>query len=205
VWRDLAVAESAPKKNWAWYCQILDYVPFNRLVLAKIDGEFIEKIPRNHWSEGVRTLPQAAFDRILELARCTAPISLALPNPQGVSIEEAVSPLILSRKRDPLAPGPFDGPPQPRYSRSALIVGRQAEEIVHRYLKEHARELGARNIRWIAAEGSTPGWDLQYETVNRQIIAVEVNPANTGVIACGWLSGGKTAAGAPKLWGAVRR
>lgn len=60
VWRDDAIPVSRPKKNWAWYCQILDYVPFQTPVRAKIGGSFIETIPRNHWSEGVRKLPQDA-------------------------------------------------------------------------------------------------------------------------------------------------
>jgi hypothetical protein len=39
---------------------------------------------------------------------------------------------------------------------------------------EHSEALGAKNIRWISREGLTPGWDLQYETHDGQVIAVDV-------------------------------
>jgi hypothetical protein len=38
----------------------------------------------------------------------------------------------------------------------------------------NADVLGASNIRWVAAEGSTPGWDLQYENQEGDLIAIEV-------------------------------
>jgi hypothetical protein len=176
VWRDNEIPESSPKKNWAWYCRILDYVPFQTPIPAKINGEFIEKIPRNHWSEGVRTLPQDTFDRILVLAGCTPadPVkALAFPDLRDVTIEETAVPLLVPRKPEPLVPSELNHTAT-RYSRTALPVGRRAEELVHRYLQERAGQLGARNIRWIAKEGGTPGWDLQYETPKGELIAIEV-------------------------------
>src|SRR5262249_35859279 len=70
VWRDAEIPELSPKKDWAWYCRIMGYVPFAVPVAAKRDGAYLERIPMNHWSEGVRMLPQETFDRILELAGC---------------------------------------------------------------------------------------------------------------------------------------
>jgi hypothetical protein len=176
VWRDTAISETTPKKNWAWYCRIIDYVPFRRHVPAKINGEFIETIPRNHWSEGVRTLPQDTFDRILALAGHApshAIMEVPAPDANRVSIREASEPLLVPRGTEALAVAASDQI-STRNSRTAVLVGRRAEEIAWQYLRQRANELGARNIRWIAAEGGTPGWDLQYETEQGEIIAVEV-------------------------------
>ena len=68
VWRDSTIPESLPRRNWAWYCSISDYLPFESPVPAKIDGAPLEKIASNHWSVGIRDLPQEVFDRILHLA-----------------------------------------------------------------------------------------------------------------------------------------
>src|SRR5215831_2248167 len=38
VWRDDSVPETAPKRDWNWYCGIQDYVPFAIPVPAKING-----------------------------------------------------------------------------------------------------------------------------------------------------------------------
>jgi hypothetical protein len=53
-------------------------------------------------------------------------------------------------------------------------VGKRAEELARKYIQEHAVELKAKNIRWVAQEGLTPGWDLQYENENGEMIVVEV-------------------------------
>jgi hypothetical protein len=48
VWRDTSVPETEPKRKWNWYCRIVDFVPFPTPVPAKSDGEFLERIARNH-------------------------------------------------------------------------------------------------------------------------------------------------------------
>jgi hypothetical protein len=73
VWRDEAISESLPKRNWAWYCGIIEYVSFEKPVPAKIGDEFLERIAPNHWSVGVRPLPQEVFDKILGLAAIHLP------------------------------------------------------------------------------------------------------------------------------------
>jgi hypothetical protein len=170
VWPDKSISESQPKRAWAWYCGITDYIPFTTPVPAKIDGTFLERIAKNHWSVGIRPLPQDVYDRILALAG-TSEESLPLPNLATIAITETDQPLLLPRKRT--ANGAADLPTG-RYSRNALPVGRRAEEIAHRFLLDNAERLGAKNIRWVAQEGSTPGWDLQYENPTGDTIAVEV-------------------------------
>jgi hypothetical protein len=39
---------------------------------------------------------------------------------------------------------------------------------------DNAGTLGARNIRWVAKQGLTPGWDIEYTDDAGDVIAVEV-------------------------------
>src|SRR5262245_31294644 len=48
-WRDPEVPKDAPRKNWAWYCSVEDYLEFVTPVPAKMNGQFLEKIPTNAW------------------------------------------------------------------------------------------------------------------------------------------------------------
>jgi hypothetical protein len=174
VWRDPTIAESRPKKDWAWYCGITDYVPFRTPVPAKIGGEFLERIARNHWSVGVRGLPQDVFDKIMDLAGIASggdTESITLPDLHVVSVRETEGLLLVPRK--PSIAGAVSNVPSGSYARNAAPIGRRAEEIAHRFLLQRSRELGAKNIRWISQEGLTPGWDLQYEN-DGEVIAVEV-------------------------------
>jgi hypothetical protein len=50
VWRDSTIPESFPRRNWAWYCSVSEYLPFANPIPAKIDGATLEEIARNHWS-----------------------------------------------------------------------------------------------------------------------------------------------------------
>src|SRR5205085_5140875 len=81
-------------------------------------------------------------------------------------------PLLLPRRI--ITTGEAPQLPSGRYSKHALPVGRRAEEIAHQFLRDNAERLGAKNIRWVAQEGSTPGWDLQYENQEGDVVAVEV-------------------------------
>ncbi len=174
VWRDATIPESRPKREWAWYCSITDYVPFPNPVSAKIGGEFLERIARNHWSVGIRPLPQDVFDKIMSLAVVATGEdnkSITLPDLQTVTIKEAQALLLVPRT--PMVGG-ASNIPGGRYTSQAAPIGRRAEEIAHRFLLEHAEVLGAKNIRWISPEGLTPGWDLQYENRDGYVVAVEV-------------------------------
>ena len=123
-------------------------------------GEFLERIARN---------------KIMSLARIAPDVdneSITLPDPRDVSVKEAEGLLLVPRK--PTAVGTASNVPSGRYARSAAPIGRRAEEIAQRFLLEHSEASGAKNIRWISQEGLTPGWDLQYENHDGEVIAVEV-------------------------------
>jgi hypothetical protein len=176
VWRDDTISESAPKKDWAWYCSLRDYMPFPHPVSSKMEGEFLEKIAKNHWSVGVRQLPQGTFDRIVGLAGLAERKEPVLPLPEiaAIRITEATEPLLKPRKVSVTAISGENDLPKGRYSRNAAPVGKRAEEIAHRFLQENREALGARNIRWLARDGITPGWDLQFDDAAGDTIAVEV-------------------------------
>ena len=47
--RDASIPDTTPKGRWAWYCTILDYLPFTPPIPAKINGTLSETIPTNAW------------------------------------------------------------------------------------------------------------------------------------------------------------
>src|SRR5450432_773753 len=94
IWRDPTVPPNAPKRKWAWYCGIEDYVPFVVPVPAKIDGAFFETISSTKWRNGVRALSEGDFERILTAAGISVEGQdadswppLKLPNLADVRIE----------------------------------------------------------------------------------------------------------------------
>lgn len=176
VWRDDSISESAPKKDWAWYCSLRDYMPFPSPVPSRINGEFLEKIAKNHWSVGVRQLPQETFDRIISLSGMIERMEpvLTLPEIAAIRISEATEPLLKPHKMSVTTGAGDSALPKNRYSRNAAPIGKRAEEIAHKFLVDNSEALGARNVRWLARDGITPGWDLQYDDAAGDSIAVEV-------------------------------
>lgn len=175
VWRDETISESKPKKDWAWYCRVVDYVPFPNPVPAKIDGNFLEIIPKNHWSVEIRKLPEQTLEAILALAGIDlgsdAPL-ITLPDLKTQSMTEANHPLIVPR--DPVATSGEAILRLGRYTRETAKIGRRAEELVCEYLKANASRLKLKGIRWVAREGLTPGWDIEFVDEHDQLNAIEV-------------------------------
>ena len=58
------------------YTLIDDFAPFEKAVLAKIDGHYLEQIPsnrtNNYWRDGVRLISQSDYDAILSHAQTLA-------------------------------------------------------------------------------------------------------------------------------------
>jgi hypothetical protein len=160
VWRDESIPLDRPKKDWAWYCNIIDYVPFQKPVPAKINGSFLEQIARNHWSVGIRPLTTELFNRILELAGCQSfeaaqhVDEIALPDIGSITVTEADQSLLVPKTtRSAIGTGNSNGS---RHSRFSRPVGRRAEEIAQRFLQTNADQLGARRIRWVSQAGLYP-------------------------------------------------
>ena len=181
VWRDDDIPESDPKRNWAWFCEIDDYLPFMTPVSAKQGDEFIEKIPRNFWGVGVRELPTDTYDRIIGLAGLAGvapvvvPSSVIMPKINEVNIPSGLEERSLLLPQTSTTKG--EGGPgrsTERYSRNAKQVGDRAEEIVYRYLSDQLSQLGGTELHWAAREGETPGWDIQYIDAHGELTAIEV-------------------------------
>src|SRR5262249_13325226 len=62
------------------------------------------------------------------------------------------------------------------YSRQALLIGRRAEEIALLWAKQAFPD--AERIRWVSAEGETPGWDIEVLHRDGQLTALEVKGAS---------------------------
>jgi hypothetical protein len=167
-----------PKSKRRWNCQIRDYQPFLTPVPFKIGGRFLEEIPSNFWGVAVRDLPESTMQRILQLAGLEVlsdPESQPVVQPALPPIE-AVSPLVIPSSDSLMVPRPsttkVGGDSRggsSRRSRHAMMVGRRAEEIVLNLLTSENRS----RVRWVAAEGKTPGWDIEYWAGDHRI-AIEV-------------------------------
>lgn len=180
VWRDARIPKSEHKQRWRWFCRIEDYREFPEPVPFKIDGEYIEDIPQNHWQVAVRELSEETFNRILDLAGVeypkldeAEPDQPAGPDLDATKVEDATdaAPVLLPQPDDE-GERVFTGDPgsagETRHSRYSNQIGRRAEEIVYRRLSERYDE-----VRWLADEGVKPGWDLQYEEAG-ETVRVEV-------------------------------
>jgi len=189
VWRDTDIPPDTPKKNWAWYCEIEDYVPFASPVPAKLDGILFETLKSNDWRNGVRKLSEDVFNHILATAGVPTtadeldlpPAVLALFDVGAVEIREVAGSL-MSPPSKRLADGgdPHSGF-KARRSPIAKAIGDRAEEIIFRYIRETVA--GATAVRHVAADGETPGWDIEYQDANGELNAVEVKAASGSAFA----------------------
>ncbi len=215
TWRDPSVSPTAGKGKWAWYCGIEDYMPFPMPVPAKVDGVFFETIATNRWRNGVRTLPQQAFDRILAAAgeipeeietSNSLPSRVSLPELASIRIEVTTDSLMVphSRRVKIVAngrDGRHRGVGWARRSRSAKIVGDRAEEIAVRYIRECIA--GATAIRHVAIIGETPGWDIEYVNTAGELNAVEVKGSTGAAFPVFELTSGELMAArrlGPRYW-----
>ena len=150
----------------SWFCAIDDYVPFNPPVPAKPDGIFYEQIPQNMWRNGVRDLDPDVFGRIVAAANA-APLTPAAASPQPHGPLEADD-LIIPRAKiigSAGARGAY------RRSKRAKEVGDWAEAAALTFIRD---TLCAPTIVHRAAQGETPGWDLDYLDAAGQLHRVEV-------------------------------
>lgn len=201
VWRDPAVPEETPKRNWAWYCSIEDYEPFDAPVAAKTELGFYEGIPANMWRSGVRRLAPDAYAAILAAARADAvpppaPEPAGDPLPATSTLIETEGSLLLPRpvKAHSGASAGYVG--GGRRSKTAKQTGDRAELIAKEYIESSIP--GAHGIRHVAALNEKPGWDIEYRDASGRLQRVEVKGAATRSFANFELTAGELAAA--KQW-----
>lgn len=170
VWRDESISTTAPKSSWQWYCSIEEYIPFNTAVPFKINGIPFENIPPNLWGVGIRSISEETYQNILSDAgiknEALTEVVYTLPALKEVKLQESTCLL-------PRAPQSEKSNHRTsnRYSKRAKQIGDRAEELVFEWIKQ---EVPNNKVRWLAKEGLTPGWDIEFEDENGQTIAVEV-------------------------------
>lgn len=106
-----------------------------------------------------------------------------LPEETLPAVDENLPPVGAGQPEDdcPLSPPTKPGAPRVggrRISRRAKKLGDRAEECVFKHLELAQAEGRITGLRWLAREGLTPGWDIQYEELpSRTLRRVEVKGA----------------------------
>lgn len=195
VWRDPSVLEVLPKAKWRWYCSIEDYIPFIRPVPSKHQGQYFEAIRSPiGWRTSVREIANDSFEKIISLAglhtlvlelskdAIIPPIDIPLPEIDDVIPIEI--PNGLDGFVEPQSPGHELSPNKTnrsyRRTRRSKQIGDRAENVVMRWLRTKLSPAILPTLRWVAQDGETPGWDVEFSDDN-QIFAIEVK-GTTGKI-----------------------
>lgn len=96
--------EAKHKRNWAWYCALHDYAPFEAQVPRQVDGVFFEDLHDNQWGVGVRSISDEAFDRILEAAGI-----FSVPNAVSKAAATPSTQFVAKLMKPPKGPPPVVG------------------------------------------------------------------------------------------------
>ena len=189
AWRDRSLPESVPRAKWRWYCAVEDYLPFPQPVPAKVDGQYLEPITHAlGWRTAVWEISDALVESILSLAglqdiRPPLLQELAAPSPPlpAPPIDE-VTPTALLDGLNALIqpshpaqqPSSDNTPGSHRRTTWAKHIGDHAEAVVRRWLQAKLTPEAATSITWVAQQGQTPGWDIEFTDGHGTTIAVEV-------------------------------
>ena len=152
----------------SWFCTIENYEPFSPPVPAKLNGIFYEDIPQNMWRNGVRTLDRTTFDRIVEAAGSAQSANMRTPPAVIAGLVESDSLII---PKDRASNGASGGGLAYRKSKRAKEIGDWAEHRVVEFLEGLG---GCAQIVHRAAQGETPGWDIDYSDAAGTLHRVEV-------------------------------
>lgn len=150
IWAD-------PSKPRAWYCAIEAYERFTTPVPAKIDEVLLEQIPRNIWRDGVRNLDLNVYERIMALANAAhhEPQPPVEAHVTATSTDLIVPPRLIGPRGNASPIGSAY-----RKSKRAKEIGDWAEGVALRHIV--ATIPGATSCIHRAANGETPGWDIDY-------------------------------------------
>jgi len=171
--------QGAQKRNW--YCAIDDYVPFSTLVLAKSGNETIETVKHsNHWRTAVREISEEQFREILRHAK----LATAFDRREKIKdvIEERVvnrsSPILgFVKKVKKKIKSKGSGQSGKRYSKKSKLIGDAGEKVVLKYLETSISSIS--ELKWLANEGETPGWDIQYTDQTGDLQRIEVKSSES--------------------------
>lgn len=167
-----------PDRANGWYCAIDDYQRFAVPVRAKVEGENREQIPLNLWRDGVRDLDPAVYAAIM----AEAGLAIGAERKEGLVTPEpaAVEPIAIEASDALIVPPRLINPSatagtsksSPRRSARAKAVGDWAERTALAYLR--TQMVGSRDCIHRAAQGETPGWDIDFVDATGVLQRVEV-------------------------------
>lgn len=202
--RDTDIPIDAPKKDWKYYAEIVDYVPFPTAVPWKMkNGRLYEELKPNLRQIGARDISSEQYRSILDAAgvRDTKDaigepvlppmpdLSLVIPN-----FLDGSATLLLKPKGSTSGIGNEGGNGNSRRSGNAHAIGKRAEEIVFRTLERTLSTSEAQTLKWLSRDGETPGWDIQFTDTAGELRRIEVKGttansfANIEITAQEWAS-----------------
>ena len=165
------------KQNRKWIAYIGDYTPFPRPVEFKKGGMPYEEIPKNLWGVAVREISEEIYFSILKE-------SCILLGEMEVSVyksADSISPrladcnLLVEKQVNSSRNDGFTSSSKSfRRSKFSVAIGSHGESLVFNYLRKILPVDEAKSLRWNAKEGDTPGWDIEYNSVNGDRVAIEV-------------------------------
>lgn len=177
------------KKNY--FAKIVDYVEFDVAVDFKdSQGHYLEQkhiMKSNYWRDAVRLIDEETYNSIIAKVgyKVIEPIEtneisllndvLPIPLDDIHYIVNTVNPLKIQSKKEAK-----NSQGSKRYTKNSKKTGDRGEEIVYKYLKDKAPEENYKDIRWLAKENITPGYDIEYIDHNDQRHCVEVKATATG-------------------------
>ncbi len=186
VWQDAEQPRTTSKSGRRWYCEIRDYVPFPQPIPSKVDGQYFEGVNSAlGWRTGIRVMRRDAYEQVLTRAGLKPVAGAETAEPIGdtasflpavVSISEHDIETVLLAPTSPAKPAPAAGARAvpSRRSRYSTVIGHRAEEIVLQHLKTTLPVACVSGVRWVAQDGETPGWDIEYRLPAGGLVAVEV-------------------------------
>ena len=176
IWKDPTQKVDIAKKDRQWFCTVENFERFKTPVPHKIGGQLFERIENSMgWRTGVREISLETYEKILSYTNVVVAGSQQF---KEVSTEDS-APAVLDLedaflKRPKVNKGKHGEGAKPRYSKRSKEIGDWCEELVVMDLKARLTPLEADSIRWLAREGETPGWDIEYISSNGSKKRVEV-------------------------------
>lgn len=172
VWLDPS-SKGKPKKNWHWYCEIINYNEFLQSVKSKRpDGSYYEIVSSNYDWANCRNIPEQTFEQILKNGGIHSKQDSNYESIRSSSKSKKpkmVKGLLIghNRKKKGSGSGYFFK------SKQAKAIGDLAENIVMKKILEPLEDAGhISKLKLVASEYK--GWDIEYIDQEGKFIAVEV-------------------------------
>lgn len=153
------------------YAEIEDYKQFSKGVFfKKEDGIYFENVSKsNYWRDGARKITSQIYNDILFSAGVNdeVKISATMDIPQLELTQNSIIKYKITNDENIIKnfiPNSID----------IKKIGDRGEELVLEYLKNNLHVEEVKTLKWLANEGETPGYDIEYLNLNQQKVCIEV-------------------------------